>query len=198
MAILNIRGPMGSGKTTLVKRVMEHYSKKTPQFVEGRKRPLFYILEHEGRTPLRVIGNYEIACGGCDSIPEGPNRVYEIVEDGITAGQDILYEGIFVQNDVRRAMEMCARFPDTMRVIAIAIDDKDTIAGVQARRDARGTSKPLNPKNVIDSCNVVKRQRAKFRDSQANKNYHYIDREAAFTMVMEQLGWTKAEDGSWR
>ena len=71
--IVNPRGTSGSGKTELVRRIAAEYGwydgVANPVRREGRERPIAYCLPHPlGFRPLLLLGNYEVASGGCDTI----------------------------------------------------------------------------------------------------------------------------------
>ena len=68
--IVNPRGAGGSGKTTLVRRVMAAYRDPAPILRPGRARPIGFRLAHPGYGhPLAIIGAYGATRGGCDTIP---------------------------------------------------------------------------------------------------------------------------------
>ena len=95
MTMITLRGTSGSGKTTLARRIMGHYGPRTPHHVDGRKQPLYYRMEHPaGGQPLRVLGHYESPTGGCDTISNGLNYIYELAEAGHAAGDSVLFEEI--------------------------------------------------------------------------------------------------------
>ena len=67
--IINIRGTSGAGKSHLARRVMANYPVRKPVHVAGRKQPLYYEYEApDHNVPLFVVGHYECACGGTDTM----------------------------------------------------------------------------------------------------------------------------------
>lgn len=91
--IINIRGTSGSGKSHLVRSVMDLYGLRTKFFVENRKQPIGYTAHRRtsGRN-LSVLGHYETACGGCDTIPS----LDQIFSRAMKAHgeHDVLFEGL--------------------------------------------------------------------------------------------------------
>jgi len=148
--IVNIRGTGGSGKSTLVRAVMDRYHRKTPKFIDGRKQPYGYVLEWDStglRPPLWVVGHYETACGGGDTL-KSPGDVFDSVRDHAEGlpGHDVLFEGIISQDDVTRTIALHRSFP--LLVLALTTPIDECLKGIQARRDERGDDRPLSPKNT--------------------------------------------------
>lgn len=181
MVAINIRGTSGSGKSTLVRNVMALYSAKAPCLVEGRRRPHHYILSDEGRRCLIVPGHYETPCGGCDTL-KSLGEVYELVRESVRQGSDVLYEGIIVGDDTRYALEK----PIDLRVIMLTTPIAECLSSVQARRDAKGTARPLNPKKTTTRADWIRRVTQRLEG--AGVPTYRLDREAAFLKVRELLG----------
>lgn len=99
--IIQVRGTSGSGKTTVMRRVMQAYGPWEPHHVPGRRQPLLYYA-NTPRDRIAVVGHYEIDCGGCDTIGSAPD-VYEVIKDIIEGNGDIpiLSEGLLWSEDVK-------------------------------------------------------------------------------------------------
>lgn len=111
--ILNPRGPGGSGKTELTRRIMAAYGwrigavpceRVRPIYRKGRRWPIAYALAHpRGDRPLYVIGHYEATSGGCDTIrltDGGLEEVYRMANSFALSGGDVLFEGLLVSHEV--------------------------------------------------------------------------------------------------
>lgn len=151
--IVNIRGTSGSGKSTIVRRVMDIIAhgmvELEPVTVEGRKRPIMYRANGAGpmRRSLSILGHYETACGGCDTIPSF-DRVYELVRQEADQGRDVLFEGLLLSAEIARCQ---ALHDDLYPLVVVAIDlpVEQCIESVNARRQAKSPGKgPVNPKNT--------------------------------------------------
>ena len=149
--IVNLRGTSGSGKTHTVRSVMAAYGPPKPLFIKGRKRPLLYRLPRQpgssGR-PLSVLGHYETACGGCDTICKIDDifgRVYSEHE----RGHDVLFEGLLISAELKRTLKLWDDFGDQFLCVALGTPIEDCLAGIQARRDARGDIREIKPTNTI-------------------------------------------------
>ena len=180
---INIRGTGGSGKSTVVKRIMELYgAHRRPEFVDGRKRPIRYQLGGLP-APLVVLGHYETACGGCDTI-KTVDQVYQEVRGALEINCHVLYEGIMCQDDVRRAVELSKEHK--LHVIRLSTPIEECLAGIRARREARGEEKPLNEKNTRGRYESVIRTCARLVAQ--GVSVEVLDRETAFVRVRELLG----------
>lgn len=194
---INIRGTGGSGKSTVVKRIMERYPTHRDVNMEGRKQPLF--TQHFKSDPalgtvdaLTVPGHYNTACGGCDTI-KTPDQVYDIVNRAVRNGNNVLYEGIMVMDDVTRAVALDKSLKDAsgegsgqLYVIWLNTPIETCLAAIRDRRAARGDERPFSEKNTrqrYDRCLGGLR-----RLDQAGVRVERLDREAAFLRVRELLG----------
>lgn len=169
--IINIRGTSGAGKSTLVQKVMALYASKAPLHVEGRKRPIGYMLGRNigggqiGGKSLGVLGHYEIACGGCDTL-KTIDAVYDQVRDYVHQGADVLYEGLMPGEDVARAVKLSQEVGrENFLVIDLTTDIEECIRRVKQRRAAKGNEKPLNEKNTRSRALGYARRRARLRDA---------------------------------
>lgn len=149
--IINIRGTSGSGKSTLVKSVIDKYSHHEHQYEEGRKRPLFTYHSDGPEEPAQLvtIGHYEVACGGSDTIPE-MDKIFAIVAREARQGCHVLFEGLLISADAKRALELHREFGDQFLVIGLNTPLDLCIESVQQRRRAKkgDDAKPLNPLNT--------------------------------------------------
>lgn len=183
--IINIRGTSGSGKSTLIRSIMEHYEEKEPHFIKGRKRPLYYLLTSpSSRKRLAVIGHYESPCGGCDTITS-QDDIFQLVRDHHAAGHDVIFEGLLIGAEFNRTKALCDAHPGHVHIINLTTPLEDCVAGVQARRTARGDERPLNPKNTESKFKQVKRLKQRFEE--AGIKVREGDRDEALALVEQIL-----------
>jgi hypothetical protein len=165
---------------------MERYQTLQPFFIEGRKQPFSYLLG--GETPplpdLRVLGHYETACGGCDTI-SSPDLVYKHIEQCVAVGENVLYEGIIIGDDVTRCVALSKTTP--VKVICLNTPLDVCLAGIQARRDARGDDRPLNPANTESRAKRLKTSMAP-RLKAAGVDVVWMSREEALVECLKLLG----------
>lgn len=185
--IINLRGTSGSGKSTVVRRVAKMYDGGSDSYFEPpRIRPLHYVFKRkDGGRPLWVLGHYATACGGCDTI-KSPDEVYALVGDAVASGADVIYEGIIVQDDTRRLLELNARHP--VSVVELTTPIEECLLGIQNRRDARKDARPLNPKNTTDRFRRVHNTCEKLRREHGVSVYPG-NREEAYHYCLGLLGF---------
>lgn len=219
MIAINIRGTGGSGKSTLVKRVMqaEGWANCHPWMREGRKRPAGYQLWKPNNQPssvpdLFVPGHYETDCGGCDTL-KTVDEVYDGIGVSINRGSSVLYEGIMVADDVRRAVELDKKLKEQLNqpsmtgtiprymeqgharpqlyVIALNTDIEDCLAAIRDRRRLAAAKAgklplPLSEKNTRDRHKRLQSGLGRLRD--AGVTVERLSRDDAFARCRELLG----------
>lgn len=201
--IFTIKGTSGSGKTSLVRNIMDLYDSKSRYMIPNRKQPLGYICSRsngQGKS-LAVIGHYETACGGCDTINK-VEHIFQLVKESRQQGFNVLYEGLLVAADVVRTAEIAKLWPEEMHVIALntplevcldSINDrrlenwkrKAEIA-TQLNKPVPANPGPVNPKNTISKFKGVQLCMQRLADQGVNT--HWFNRDEAFNFVKEKLG----------
>jgi hypothetical protein len=188
--VVNIRGTSGSGKSTLIRNIMALYGKPEPQFLEKRKQPIAYICRRKPEDSSRrdkhlaIIGHYETACGGCDTIPR-VDLAYNKVVHYALAGFDVLYEGLLLQSDWKRLPHF--RKDLDIRALFLTTPIEVCLASVQLRRDARGDHRELDPANTLGKYKVLKQQPDLLRA--AGVPVEELSRFDALRYLMRELGF---------
>ena len=192
--IINIRGTSGCGKSTLVRQVMSLYKTKVRHMEEGRKQPIGYVLTHPDRdyikdqeTPLAVMGHYETACGGCDTINKH-DHVLDLVRQADDLGYHVIFEGLLLSGEVHRMTSLQEEGRDFQVIGMDKVDIETCLASVNARRLARVGEEKFTP---VKEANTV----AKFRGTQlamqrlrdAGVTVHSVDRKEGFQKLIEAL-----------
>lgn len=184
--IINIRGTSGSGKTTIVKSLLS-LGAKTSFREAGRKQPLGYLVS----TSIPAIGNfcvlghYESACGGCDTLP-GYDRIFELVREGLRMAPTVIFEGLLVSEEVRRTVELHQQYEDQLRVIFLNTDVEVCLQSIRARREARGDTRPLKEDNTRNRVATIQRSCQKLRDAGVHVDETPLRNRAA-DLVQEYL-----------
>lgn len=159
--IVNIRGTHGSGKSTLAAQLMAK-AKSCGELEKNTKgRPFAYELSLEGlRKLLYLIGPYETACGGCDAI-QPYDRIWPLVLKYAKKGH-VLFEGALVSSSVGEIGRAMAARKDCV-VCLLDTPVEVCLARIQSRREARGDTRPLNPKNTVAKHEAVARSIPKLK-----------------------------------
>lgn len=186
--IVQLRGTSGSGKSTVVREVMRHLQDipRDRMWEKGRRQPLGYRLISQPRDlRLAIIGHYETACGGCDTI-SGYDRTFQLIREMADSGHDVLFEGLLLSGDVKRALDLHRTHPD-FQVIALDVPLQECIDSVNRRRWAKSPDKPpVNPRNTESKHRAV--QTAMQRLSEAGVRTRWVTREEATRVVLTELG----------
>lgn len=185
MAIINIRGTSGSGKSTIVRKLMECYGSKGKVMEDGRKQPIGYICYREGgKRPLAVIGHYETACGGCDTIPK-MERIYELVRKAHDNGMDVVFEGLLISADVNRT---AALHTDGLPLLVIALTTPlaECIDSINKRRWTRNPDlPPVKTKNTESKYKGVAKSMERLKAQGVRAEWE--DRDGALQMMKVEL-----------
>ena len=154
MRILNIRGTSGTGKTTIVRELIERSGAK-PAKREGKKVRA-YLGGYEG-VPIVILGSYETTCGGCDTIPKVSivaDLLHEYADyfhpNGLNPHGLIVFEGLMISHmlgTVGKAMDEIGKEKCILAWLTTPL--KVCLERVQERRTARGDTRPFNPDNTI-------------------------------------------------
>lgn len=156
--IIQVRGTSGSGKSWVMRRTMEGLGNPEVQYVVGRKRPRSYFYN----GLVYVLGHYETACGGCDSIGSA-RAVYEETRkllDGPDRAWTILQEGLLLSEDVKWTSKLAEEGED-VRCLFLTTPLDQCLAQIQSRRAEAGNDKPVNPANTSNRVRVIERARGK-------------------------------------
>lgn len=169
--IINVRGTSGSGKSTVVRKIIEQSPSTDKIFLKGRKQPLLYRLKFPGQV-ISIPGHYETPCGGCDTIPTY-DLLFQIIREEHAAGHNVLFEGLLVAHDKKRTLELwdwLGRNPEQLQVLELTDPLQVCLDSVEKRRASRPVplkppkkpKKPFNPANtirrydeVIRSCKIL-------------------------------------------
>ncbi len=164
MTVIQIRGTSGSGKTTVMKQVMNG-GEWNAAYIEGRKRPLYYESVALDWPRTVVLGHYESACGGCDTIGSA-RAVYDLIQrvrgTDVLSSTDsvILCEGLLLSEDVKWSSQL----PD-LKVIYLLTPIEQCLRQIEGRRKEAGNDKPLNPDNTKNRVYVIERSRVKLKEA---------------------------------
>ena len=164
--IVQIRGTSGSGKTTVMRKIMEGLGHWSPEHIEGRKQP-WLSRSYHGTDPTNIVvlGHYESACGGCDNIGSAP-QVYDCIKG--EANADIfLTEGLLWSEDVNWTVKLVEEGYD-VKPLFLTTPLAQCIEWILKRRAEAGNTKPFNSKITVRRHRTVERARQRFLAQNVN------------------------------
>lgn len=149
--ILNIRGTNGSGKSTVIRELMEHFGVEADVAKPGTEKVWAYQL----RNGMYILGRYETACGGADTVSSFDRiktQANILARRGDVAFEGFLWSGIFKTSD-----EFARQSPHQVIFAMLDTPVDLCIQRVAARRNAAGNKKQFDPRNLIAKHQAVVR-----------------------------------------
>lgn len=183
--VISVRGTHGSGKSTLVRRVLGLYGEAArPVLIYGRTRPIAYrCAETETLLPCFVPGHYETPTGGCDTVSDIAT-IFDLVKTAADGGVLVVFEGIVAQHSASRLIELSRLH--SVRVLVLSTPSEDCVAAVRDRRAARGADvMEFDPKNVLKEYKSVLSSTKRLRSE--GLVVEDVDREGGFQIVLGHL-----------
>jgi cytidylate kinase len=178
--IIDIRGAFGSGKSTIVHRLLEAYGFKF--IIEKAQKIGCYV------NPLDcgILGTYQRQCGGVDSIktPEEVCRRLRLFNEKY---KNVILEGIVTGHTFQRYSLMARELGLEKYTFCFLDTPLDLcIQRVEQRRKEKGNDKPFDPRNVIKEWHSVwERVRPKF--IKAGHPVVILDHKDPIPQVLELL-----------
>lgn len=181
--ILNFRGTNGSGKTFLARSLLK-LSGGEPIRIDGARKPEAYRGNYLDRQ-LYVLGSYETACGGMDTLPSVHDSLKLIRKYAKNPQRVIVYEGLMISHMYGTVGTGVALYKDRHVFAFLDTPLEVCISRVKERRLARGDMRPLNPTNLIaDHARVLSCKR---KIKGMGKNIITIPHEEALPYVLNFL-----------
>lgn len=164
--IIQIRGTSGSGKSTVMRKVMDNLSHTYElewwsHHIDGRKKPLYYSMSLPG-FEIDVLGHYESPCGGGDTIGSSP-KIYDLVNERYIHARVVIVEGLLLSEDTKWTIE----YSKGMNIVPVFLTTPlhQCLARIRKRRREVGNTKPLNVYNTTNRYGVISRARTKLEDN---------------------------------
>ena len=178
MAIFDIRGTHGSGKSHLVHTLLKKH--KSRDIVEKGVRIGHYIPDID----CGIVGRYDRTCGGCDGIKTADEVVRRVRMLKLKCKRVVL-EGILVSHTFKRYADLAQDLGD-YNFLFLDPPLKVCIDRVVARRKERGNDKPFDPKNVKkDHERIWERLRLQVKEAGLNVyELPYQRAYAAFSTIL--------------
>lgn len=157
--IVKLHGTSGSGKTTVARELMKQADLVRPILNPASRKPEAYEVRWLYKLPLFILGPYTATCGGLDSLSDVNDHI-RLLEHYGKIGH-VFYEGLLGSEYYGRIGKVSEAFGDNHIFAFLDTPIEVCLARVQARRLARGNTKPLNPANTVGR--VAKIERLRYR-----------------------------------
>ena len=185
--IVNIRGTSGSGKSTIVVRLMEKFG-SVPDLAddsvawpkEKKSRIIGYSLE---KTDGYVVGPYTTPTGGCDKIPT-QDLVCDLVRRAAKMHKHVIFEGLIISHNYARYRDLAIELGD-YRFVFLDTHINVCLDRIRKRRLASDFQRkgPLNEKNTRDKYRDNRRVLRKLMED--GMDVYYMDGMKATRQVLK-------------
>lgn len=179
--IINIRGTHGSGKSTIVKTILNTYNGVA---LGPEKKPEGYSMTIADGSKLFVVGSYKTACGGCDGI-QPYNMIWPRVVEYAQEGH-VLFEGALVSSSYGNIGRDSTVYGDQFVFAFLNTPLQVCLDRIMQRRKSKGVDKPLNPKNTTSKYENIQKSIPKIRD-EFGRRVVVIDYRKAVSQVLGLL-----------
>ena len=182
--IVNIAGTSGSGKSTVVRKLIE--ASRHDHTLIAKSREVGRIV-YVGDTTVFIAGRYGVHdTAGCDCVKDVEfwyNTIYEQSEH-----HNVVYEGLFVMNHMR-GTGLVNNIPGraTMHIINLTTPFEVCKASINARRARRG--QPEFTGNMVNlEGHITRAKNFAFKLRQLGASVYNLDRDAAAVKLKELVG----------
>ena len=161
--IINIRGTSGTGKSTLVTRLMKQHEvvDTLEAYVLGKRdlvgpRTKMKTVGYTLNNGVHIVGRYETKCGGCDTI-KTQDQVFNLVTTADNHFKHVIFEGLLTCNSYGRWKDLANETPFFFLFLDTSIEV--CLDAVVARRIERGkTREEAEPddRTIYNSSHFVK------------------------------------------
>lgn len=156
--IINLRGNSGSGKTFTTRAFMER-GNFVPDIFEGRQ--IGYV---DIRRDWAVLGKYETACGGCDTI-KTQAEIMERVEFYQKHRYRVIWlEGLILSTIYGTVGAYSEKFGDRWVFAYLQPPIETLLRRINLRRLEAGNFKPLNEANTRARVKTIERNKEIVRE----------------------------------
>lgn len=189
--IINLRGTSGSGKTTVVRKLMET-APSQPVVRSGKVIGMTTAPSRHWRQPLFFIGRYNNVCGGMDTVPtqaDCATEVHRLYDHGHVVCEGLLASGVGPKATLPAAC-IAAAGPNAW-FLCLDTPLEVCLERVQRRRDERGDDRPFNPANTQAKWEQTRRAYELLEEGGAN--VRWLPYETAYEKVLKMLERADAE-----
>lgn len=161
MTIVSLRGTHGSGKSSVVAKILSNFCRSPLPNPDKPKKPWgYYVILPTGT--LFVVGSYTTACGGCDAI-QPYSDIWPLIEEAADAGHHVLFEGALVSSSYGNIGRSSEKYGDDVVFAFLDTPLATCLERIKTRRAANGNYKPLDPTNTEKKFNSVNKSIGKIK-----------------------------------
>ncbi len=170
MTIISLRGTHGSGKSSVVRKILDKYTSIALNMTGRNSKPEGYAVDLPTGW-MYVRGPYHTACGGCDAIQPYAD-IWPMIERRIEFGVDAygrqinfvhcLFEGALVSSGYGNLGRSTEKYGDDVVFAFLDTPLELCLERIAARRATRwatlgkpGAPPPVNPKNTTEKYGHV-------------------------------------------
>jgi len=182
--LINIRGTSGSGKSTLVRKVMDKIGVRAPYQSPGKRKPL--IKGYALNGGIAVVGRYETACGGCDTI-KTQDEIEELVRKYHKEMAHVIWEGLLVCSSYGRWSIVDDEIGPTQWVF-LDTPYEQCLTNILIRRKKANNDKPHDNRSR-DNCRFKFDTNLKVFEkcNTAGRSAHHVDADTAFHHIIKWI-----------
>lgn len=183
MKVIGIRGTNGSGKTHVARKVMEFADSGFKTKYKLDNGVLVNVFSN-----FVILGSYDRACGGCDTIAKPSLAMDAVVE--CAAYTNVIFEGILVGTVYQPTIDMIERLkPLGASYIPICLNTEydQCVSNINSRRAAAGKGPLEGDENVVTNYKKHLSSAKKFHADGLNP--HWVSSEEAVQIILKELGY---------
>lgn len=182
--IICIAGTNGSGKSTVVRKVMKMADRTG---VIGKiERPSAYDLNFVGVSrSVRVVGCYveTLMAAGCDAQRDIPQN-YEAIALAVKEGRHVIYEGIRMMGHTS-GIQLYKDMGVSFTVVLLDTTLETCVTSINERRKARGSDKTAHSKDI--ESNIKRASNFAFKLSELGAKRVKVSRDDAPETILKLL-----------
>ncbi len=190
--IVSIRGTHGSGKSTIVKTILNLYKAEGIN-PDKRGRTEGYTIRLRNGKHLFVVGSYHNACGGCDGI-QPYHRILTYIKQATMDHDHVLFEGALVSSSYGSVGLLLNEYAPDAAFAFLDTPLELCLERIKQRRAAKGNFEPLNPTNTSVKHENVHRTKAQMAKLGSKVKIVDIRHTHAVMDVMKLFGVKLSEE----
>lgn len=133
--LVQVRGTSGSGKSFIAFKILKKYDFQPVKNKSGK------IIGYYAEKPnFFVVGKYETACGGCDSI-KTQDEICKIVVSSLKKGYNVFFEGLLCSHLAERYAKLyriAKKYTNSVTYIFLNTPVEKCADNVNKRRAEKG------------------------------------------------------------